>query len=276
MRTKLVSATSVVRQSRHHDERRSRSHLEAPGFTLIELLAVIAIIALLAALLLPVLAKAKGELHRTTCLNNFKQWGVAMTLYVDDHDGVMPRESAFGQGVVLHPWAEIRHANAGDAWFNALAPYMHLAAASNYSRPQVRSEFYERSSGFHCPSARPMGGNNLFAYFSMAMNSQLIKSTYPASEKDLCCSSDTVMFLDNLLRGEKKFVQGMASDDYGQPSAHANRFSIRHGGRGNLIFWDLSARTFPGRKVVDATPGPNYGRPIQPQRGNIVWDLCPP
>jgi hypothetical protein len=83
------------------------------------------------------------------------------------------------------------------------------------------------------------------------------------------------MFLDNLLDGEPKFVQGMAGDQFGQPSSHANRFSIRHGGMGNIIFWSGNAASFPGRKVVDATPGPSYGRPIEPQR-EIVWDLCPP
>ena len=60
------------------------------GFTLIELLVVIAIIAILAALLLPVLSKARGRAEGISCLNNTRQLTLAWQIYADDFNGLLP------------------------------------------------------------------------------------------------------------------------------------------------------------------------------------------
>jgi prepilin-type N-terminal cleavage/methylation domain-containing protein len=63
------------------------------AFTLMELLAVIAIIGILAALLLPALAHSKLSAQRAVCVNNLQEIGVAIKMYVSEHDDTLPGAS---------------------------------------------------------------------------------------------------------------------------------------------------------------------------------------
>jgi prepilin-type N-terminal cleavage/methylation domain-containing protein len=60
------------------------------AFTLVEMLVVIAIMGLLAALLMPVLSRAKIKARNITCVSQLRQLGVAVRLQAEDNNGVLP------------------------------------------------------------------------------------------------------------------------------------------------------------------------------------------
>jgi prepilin-type processing-associated H-X9-DG protein/prepilin-type N-terminal cleavage/methylation domain-containing protein len=74
------------------------------AFTLLELLVVIGIIAILAALLLPVLSAAKRKAAQTTCINDLKQLGTGMQMYVEDYGGTFPGMASQHSGFQAADW----------------------------------------------------------------------------------------------------------------------------------------------------------------------------
>jgi prepilin-type N-terminal cleavage/methylation domain-containing protein/prepilin-type processing-associated H-X9-DG protein len=88
------------------------------AFTLVELLTVVSVLALLAALLLPVLARARDRGRQATCLAHLRQLATAHQLYVQDWDEQFPawwqdgppRPEPFGPRVY---WPEMLREYAG-------------------------------------------------------------------------------------------------------------------------------------------------------------------
>ncbi|MFO1020417.1 MAG: DUF1559 domain-containing protein [Planctomycetales bacterium] len=71
------------------------------GFTILELLVVIVIIGLLIALLLPAVQQSREAARRTGCQNNFRQIGIALQNYADQHKILPPLSIWSGLGEPL-------------------------------------------------------------------------------------------------------------------------------------------------------------------------------
>jgi prepilin-type N-terminal cleavage/methylation domain-containing protein/prepilin-type processing-associated H-X9-DG protein len=118
------------------------------GFTLIELLVVIAIIAILAAILFPVFARAREKARQSSCLNNMKQLGLALRMYVDDYDETMIPYCTSPPGM-------------SETWPKLILPYV-----KNYAV-------------YDCPSVLTAGRFDGVSSYSVSYGGNVFAMTYP-------------------------------------------------------------------------------------------------
>jgi prepilin-type N-terminal cleavage/methylation domain-containing protein/prepilin-type processing-associated H-X9-DG protein len=105
------------------------------AFTLIELLVVIAIIAILAAILFPVFAQAREKARQAACLSNLKQIGLALNMYLQDHDEGFPQGNYTVKGGLV-------------TWRQLLEPYIKAGVAGVETNDTAR----EKKSVWVCPN----------------------------------------------------------------------------------------------------------------------------
>ncbi len=106
----------------------------AIAFTLIELLVVIAIIAILAAILMPVLSAAQKRSSQATCINNQKQLGLGMQMYINDNNNSFPGIASRFYGYQPEDWIYWRTNTA----YPPLAKSPILTSIPGLQKPSLR------------------------------------------------------------------------------------------------------------------------------------------
>jgi prepilin-type N-terminal cleavage/methylation domain-containing protein len=139
------------------------------GFTLIELLVVIAIIAILAAMLLPVLSKAKTKAQGIGCINNLRQLQLAWMLYANSYDDKLVRTGGLGWLVTNPDEPTAQPGGPRSNWVLGLATNTDPKFIQN----GLLFDFTKHLGIYKCPADRNGEANGTPALRSMSMNAWL-------------------------------------------------------------------------------------------------------
>jgi prepilin-type N-terminal cleavage/methylation domain-containing protein/prepilin-type processing-associated H-X9-DG protein len=195
------------------------------GFTLIELLVVIAIIAVLIALLLPAVQSARAAARRAQCVNNLKQFGIAMQNFHDVR-GALPVGSTSGH---VHAWSlDILPFIEAGAIFNAgntNTPYYDIsnstvlnATISVFLCPSdPGNSTVITSAALSVAGAPPRKKGNYVVNYGSASFSQLSSQTLQGPAGPILYSSTAPFGIDKVNsviypgRNFKQFVDGTSN-----------------------------------------------------------------
>jgi prepilin-type N-terminal cleavage/methylation domain-containing protein/prepilin-type processing-associated H-X9-DG protein len=214
------------------------------GFTLIELLVVIAIIAILAAILFPVFAKARDRAQVTACMNNMKQIGIAVQMYLGDYDAKYPMNRLPPTPGAPRPWD-----GSPFNWHTELTPYVQSKDVWKCPSNALARQFptvTEESKKF--PISYSYNG-------AMFHESDSRHSGGAATIQSIKDPSGTLLVVES--RGQWPDLGPWALDGYrsyipatGQENGKLGAFQT-HDKRMNAVFADTHARSVTMKQTLD-------------------------
>jgi prepilin-type N-terminal cleavage/methylation domain-containing protein/prepilin-type processing-associated H-X9-DG protein len=181
------------------------------GFTLIELLVVIAIIAVLISLLLPAVQSAREAARRAQCVNNLKQFGLALHNY-ESTQGVLPITiSLRGPGAIGGPWTNsigphprvLPFAEQG-AIFNSINFEVEMYSAPNITATATRLSLMVCPSEIRQTFTHNVGGEMSVSNYNYCMGDWFVWGG-PASTR-----KNRSAFGPNQSRRFAEFTDGMS------------------------------------------------------------------
>jgi len=242
------------------------------GFTLTELLVLMPVAALLGTLLFASLDDAKQKLQASQCLNNMRQWGLAIGMYCNDYNDYMPYE---GTSVGIDAGPNLA------AWFNVLPHYINQTPMKDlYDSSPPNIAVPGKKSIYICPSvtsmdpAIPTPPTTNTPYFSYAMNRVLTGAGGRVYKRTIAALPAQVILFSESENNQYPFTDGYFIGFSGTPPQNIPR----HSGGDNFVFVDGHAQWYTqadySRTKAESTNADVEWGTTKPKQRKVYWFPC--